>query len=121
MIMLLFLSYQVTITETGDDGQDVTSVIHVPSCPSTPLSTSLHRLSFSLHQANPASLPPSILSSVTSLLTSTTSIYLAISSNKLTQNIALQLTFDIHYILLLLVSRDLKETHGQTLLSVIDR
>jgi len=112
---------KVTITETGDDGQTVSSVIHVPSCPSNPLSSSLHRLSCSLHQAGPASIPPSILSTITSsILTSSTASYLQLCDNKLTQNSALQLSFDLRYLVTLLMSRDLKDLHGHTFQKVID-
>ena len=102
---------KVNIAESGDSGEEVTSVINIPATPSLPLLSALLKLSSDIHSHQPTSLPSYLLSltkrgAVSNILHH----YAQIAMNTLTQNFALQLLFDIHFTETLLVSREDKET-----------
>ena len=102
---------KVNIAESGDSGEEVTSVINIPATPSLPLLSALLKLSSDIHSHQPTSLPSYLLSltkrgAVSNILHH----YAQIAINTLTQNFALQLLFDIHFTETLLVSREDKET-----------
>merc|ERR1712155_454351 len=81
---------QVSIAETGDSGEAVTSTISVPASPSLPLVSALLQLSTALHRHHPASLPASLLSSAnTRVLDTLVTTYTTLSQQTLTQNFAL--------------------------------
>jgi len=102
---------KVNISESGDSGEEVTSVINIPATPSLPLLSALLKLSSDIHRHNPTSLPSSSLTITrTGAVGNILQHYALLASNTLTQNFALQLLFDIHFTETLLVSREDKET-----------
>ena len=110
---------QVSIAETGDSGEAVTSTISVPASPSLPLVSALLQLSTALHRHHPASLPASLLSSAnTRSLDTLVTTYTSLSQQTLTQNFALQLLFDISFVQTLLVSRDSKDQYQPRLRTI---
>jgi len=110
---------KVTISESGDSGQEVNSIISIPPSPSLPLITYLLSLSSTIHRGHPSSFPPSILSlTTTKVVQSIISHYSLLSSKTLSQNFALQLLFDLHFIQSLLVSRDVKDEFSLALSNI---
>ena len=111
---------KVTISETGDSGEEVTSIISIPPSPSLSLITSLLSLASRIHSAHPSSFPPTILPpTCVRVVESAVDQYLALAELTLTQNLALQLLFDIHFIQTLLVSREYKEQFSETISNII--
>merc|ERR1719154_46138 len=111
---------KVTISETGDSGQEVTSIIAIPPSPSLPFITSLLSLASTLHRGHPSSFPASSLPITTSkVVQSIISHYSLLSSKTLSQNFALQLLFDVHFTQSLLVSRDTKDEFTLSLSNII--
>jgi len=109
-----------SISEIGDSGEEVTSIICVPPSPSLPLITSLLHLASDLHKAHPASFPAAILQPTnTKVVQTILEHYELLASNTLTQNFALQLLFDIHFIQTILISRDNKEFFSSQISSII--
>jgi len=110
---------KVTIAETGDSGKEVTSIISIPPSPSLPLITSLLSLASDLHAGHPSSLPQSTLPPTSaSIVQAITDQYSSLAKQTLTQNFALQLLFDIHFIQTLLVSRDSKDQFSSSISSI---
>jgi len=111
---------KVTISETGDSGEEVTSIISIPPSPSLPLISSLLSISSRIHSAHPSSFPNTILpSTCVSVVEAVLDHYSSLAKLTLTQNLALQLLFDIHFIQTLLVSREYKDQFSTTISSII--
>merc|ERR1719430_2018740 len=113
---------KVTIQETGDSGEQVSSLIQIPPSPSTPLHSSLLSLSSSLHSSHASSFPTSTLSTATSsLLHLILAHYTSLASQRITQNMALQLSFDLRFIQTLFVSREMKDSFTAIFSALIDQ
>ena len=111
---------ELNIAESGDSGEEVTSLINVPASPSLPLLSALLQLSSEIHSQHPTSLPPAFLTNTTSgAVTSILAHYAQLAANTLTQNFALQLLFDVHFIETMLVSRENKEAVSPTIKQII--
>jgi len=111
---------KVTISETGDSGQEVTSIINIPPSPSLSLINSLISLASGIHAGHPSSFPKAILPhTLVSIVQAIIDHYSSLAKQTLTQNFALQLLFDIHFIQTLLVSRDSKDQFSTSISSIV--
>jgi len=111
----------VSIREIGDSDQEVNSVIQIPASPSLPLITALLSLTTSIHKIHPTSFPHNILLPVrTRLVQVIVNHYQCLALEKITQNFALQLSFDLRLVSILLVSRQDKEILGPNISTTID-
>ena len=97
------------------------SVILIPPSPSLPLHSALLSLSSRLHGANASSFPPTILPSANSnLLDLLLAHYTTLASQKTSQNMALQFSFDLRFLQTLLVSREAKDSRAPTFASLME-
>ena len=111
---------KVTISETGDSGQVVASVISIPPSPSLSLIVPLLSLASQIHTGHPSSFPHStLLPTSAKVVQAILDHYASLAKQSLTQNFALQLLFDIHFIQTLLVSRDSKDQFSTSISSII--
>ena len=96
------------ISEEAEDGTQVRSVIRVPQYISVGLHSALAAFVRCAHVAGPHALPPSVQLSLTQdCAASVVEAYFRFSEQrKLIQNVALQLHFDIQFVLQCMVSRD---------------
>eukprot|EP00088_Acartia_fossae_P050065 TRINITY_DN5582_c0_g3_i1.p1 TRINITY_DN5582_c0_g3~~TRINITY_DN5582_c0_g3_i1.p1 ORF type:complete len:972 (+),score=173.75 TRINITY_DN5582_c0_g3_i1:67-2982(+) len=113
----------VNIQESSEAGS-ISSTIRIPSCPSAQLLAALHNLSVSLHSAHPATIPPDILNRISvavceivfqkfsSLLT---------SQAKLTQVVALQMEFNVQFLVTMFLSRDFKDKFSSQISDIQSR
>ena len=130
---------KVSIEETGDSGEQVSltccvavdtvyfisqvsSIILIPPSPSLPLHSSLLALSSKLHGANASSFPTTTLPEANSkLLDLLLDHYSNLAGGKISQNMALQFSFDLRFLQTLLVSREAKENRAPTFTSLIEK
>ena len=111
---------QLDIAESGDSGEEVTSIINIPASPSLPLLSALLQLSSDIHSHHPTSLPPTFLAATnTGAVTSILAHYAQLAANTLTQNFALQLLFDVHFLETMLVSRENKDAVSSTIKEIV--
>ena len=111
---------QLNIAESGDSGEEVTSSINIPASPSLPLLSALLQLSSDIHSQHPTSLPPNFLTSTnTGAVGSILAHYAQLATNTLTQNFALQLLFDVHFVETMLVSRENKDAVTSTIKQIV--
>ena len=111
---------QLNIAESGDSGEEVTSSINIPASPSLPLLSALLQLSSDIHSQHPTSLPPTFLASTnTGAVGSVLAHYAQLATNTLTQNFALQLLFDVHFVETMLVSRENKDAVSSTIKEIV--
>jgi len=113
---------KVSIEETGDSGEQVSSIILIPPSPSLPLHSSLLALSSKLHGANASSFPSTTLPEANSkLLDLLLDHYSNLAGGKISQNMALQFSFDLRFLQTLLVSREAKDIRSPTFTSLMER
>ncbi|XP_023323388.1 conserved oligomeric Golgi complex subunit 1 isoform X2 [Eurytemora carolleeae] len=98
----------VKIQESGESG-DVNSIIRVPGTPSLHLTSILFNLALKIHRAHPSAIPASVLLQVSrSVLEILVSYVECLLENKLAQNLALQLSFNLRFAETMLLSREYK-------------
>ena len=113
---------RVTIQELGEEGEQVNTVILIPPSPSLPLHSSLLSLSSSLHHGHPPSLPSTTLPTATKhVLSLLLPHYTSLAKERMAQTIALQLSFDLRFLQLLLVAREAKEMLTTTFTQLIEQ
>ena len=85
------------------------SIIRVPGTPSLHLTSILFNLALKIHRAHPSSIPASVLLQVSrSVLEILVSYVECLLENKLAQNLALQLSFNLRFAETMLLSREYK-------------
>ena len=98
------------------------SVILIPPSPSLPLHFALLSLSSRLQAANASSFPSVILPAANyNLLDLLLSHYTTLASQKTSQNMALQFSFDLRLLQTLLVSREAKDSRAPTFASLLEK
>ena len=98
------------------------SVILIPPSPSLPLHSSLLSLSSRLHGANASSFPSTTLPEANSkLLDLLLDHYSNLAGGKISQNMALQFSFDLRFLQTLLVSREAKDSRSPTFSSLMEK
>ena len=98
------------------------SVILIPPSPSLPLHFALLSLSSRLQAANASSFPSIILPAANyNLLDLLLSHYTTLASQKTSQNMALQFSFDLRLLQTLLVSREAKDSRAPTFASLLEK
>ena len=97
-------------------------MILIPPSPSLPLHSALLSLSSKLHGANASSFPPTILPSANSnLLDLLLAHYTTLASQRMSQNMALQFSFDLRFLQTLLVSREAKDSRAPIFSALMER
>lgn len=113
------------ISEEAEDGTQVRSVIRVPQYVSVGLHSALATYVHRAHSAGPHALPPQVHLSLSQEAASTVvAAYLEYSEQrKLVQNVALQLHFDVQFLIQCIVSRDnrLLSTSAASTLSSLEK
>jgi len=106
----------VQIQEDSDVGS-MSSEIRIPSSVSTHVMSSLHRLAASLHTAHAATIPDQVLNRISRKVTEILLALLTIQSGeeKLTQNVALQLNFNLNFIQNMFISSTFKDDFNDQL------
>jgi hypothetical protein len=111
----------VNIQESGESG-DVSSIIRIPGTPSLNLAAVLFNLAQTIHHAHPSSVPQPVLLQVSkSVLEVLVSSLEALLEDKVAQNLALQLSFNIRFTEMMFLSREFKEELSPRVSALIDK
>jgi len=111
----------VNIQESGESG-DVASIIKIPCIPSTQFSGALNNLASNLQSAHASAIPHAVLLEVSrQVLQIVVQQFSAMLDEKMAQNVALQMAFNVRFAEIILLSREYKEQLESPLADLMER